>query len=77
LLAPGDAEAALTLGLALRLAYTLAGGESHALSSIRLTIQGRNLSLGFRGDRRRLAGDVVRRRLDSLADVLKKYSKIK
>jgi len=77
LLAPGDADAALTLGLALRLAYTLAGGDSRALADARLATEGRNLSLTFRGAKRRLAGDVVGRRLEALADALRKIGTIK
>ncbi len=77
LLAPGDAEAALTLGLALRLGYTLAGGDSRALADVRLATERRNLSLTFRGDRRRLAGDVVGRRLEALSNALKNVGKIK
>ena len=77
LLAPGDAEAALTLGLALRLGYTLAGGDSRALADVRLETERRNLSLTFRGARRRLAGDVVGRRLEALSDALKNVGKIK
>ena len=77
LLAPGDAEAALALGLALRLAYTVAGGDSAVLADIRLAVEGRTLSLSLRGARRALAGDVVRRRLDALATALKKKSNIK
>jgi exopolyphosphatase/guanosine-5'-triphosphate,3'-diphosphate pyrophosphatase len=77
LLAPGDADAALTLGLALRLGYTLAGGDSRALSDVRLATEGRNLSLTFRGARRRLAGDVVGRRLEALSNALKNVGTIK
>ncbi len=77
LLAPGDAEAALALGLALRLAYTVAGGDSAVLADIRLAVEGGTLSLSLRGARRALAGDVVRRRLDALATALKKKSNIK
>jgi len=77
LLGPGDADAALTLGLALRLCYTLAGGDSRALADVRLATEGRNLSLTFRGARRRLAGDVVGRRLEALSDALKNVGTIK
>jgi exopolyphosphatase/guanosine-5'-triphosphate,3'-diphosphate pyrophosphatase len=77
LLAPGDEDAALTLGLALRLAYTLAGGDSRALADVRLATEGRNLSLTFRGERRRLAGDVVGRRLEALSNALKNVGTIR
>ncbi|MSP49793.1 MAG: Ppx/GppA family phosphatase [Alphaproteobacteria bacterium] len=77
LLAPGDAEAALTLGLALRLGYTLAGGDSRALADVRLAIEGKNLSATFRGNRRQLAGDVIGRRLAVLSGSLGIISKIK
>lgn len=77
LLVPGDAEAALTLGLALRLGYTLAGGDSRALGDVRLETEKRNLSLTFRGERRKLAGDVVGRRLEALSNALKSVGKIK
>lgn len=77
LLLPGDAEAALVLGLALRLAFTLAGGVSGALAGGELSVAGPSLRLTLPKGGRALGGEVVRRRLDAIALALGKKGRIK
>jgi len=77
LLQPGDAGAALVLGLALRLAFTLAGGVSGALAGGKLSIAGPHLRLTLPKGGQALGGEVVRRRLDALALALGKKGRIK
>jgi exopolyphosphatase / guanosine-5'-triphosphate,3'-diphosphate pyrophosphatase len=71
LLAKGDADAALVLGLALRLAYTLSGGVAGVLKGSRLAWKADGLALQLPTRRRALAGEVVGRRLEALGNALK------
>jgi exopolyphosphatase/guanosine-5'-triphosphate,3'-diphosphate pyrophosphatase len=72
LLRPGDADAALVLGLALRLGYTLSGGVAGALKGAKLTVKRARLSLALPPRRQALIGEVVGRRLEALSVALKK-----
>ena len=56
-----------TLGLALRLAYTLSGGVVDLLSEVSLRQEGRNLVLETPPDDSLFAGEAVQRRLEALA----------
>jgi exopolyphosphatase/guanosine-5'-triphosphate,3'-diphosphate pyrophosphatase len=59
-----------TLGIALRLAYTLSAGTPHLLSGTTLTIAPGRLILGLAEANGVFAGDSVLRRLDRLAQML-------
>jgi exopolyphosphatase/guanosine-5'-triphosphate,3'-diphosphate pyrophosphatase len=59
---------AVTLGTALRLAYTLSAGTPDLLSGTGLRIQGSRLILGLEEDHGVFAGESVMRRLDRLAE---------
>ena len=57
----------VTLGLALRLAYTLCGGTIDLLSEVWLGREGNSLVLGIPSTGSLFAGETVQRRLDVLA----------
>jgi exopolyphosphatase/guanosine-5'-triphosphate,3'-diphosphate pyrophosphatase len=67
LLAPGLVARAEILGLALRLAQTLTGGVIGLLGRTSLVLDDERLTLTLPPDLAALAGEVVHRRLDSLA----------
>jgi len=56
-----------TLGLALRLAYTLCGGAVDLLSEVRLGREGNSLILEIPSECSLFLGETVQRRLDTLA----------
>jgi exopolyphosphatase/guanosine-5'-triphosphate,3'-diphosphate pyrophosphatase len=62
-----SAHRAETLGMALRLAYTLSAGTPDLLAGTSLGVAGGRLVLGFEEDRGVFAGESVLRRLDRLA----------
>ena len=62
--------AARTVGLAMRLAYTLTGGVIRLLEESRLDLRGDRLVLVLPSDTNLLVGNVVERRLKSLAKSL-------
>ncbi len=59
-----------TLGIALRLAYTLSAGTPHLLAGTSLTLANGRLILGLAAANGVFAGDAVLRRLDRLAQML-------
>jgi len=59
-----------TLGIALRLAYTLSAGTPHLLAGTNLTLGDGRLILGLAAANGVFAGDAVLRRLDRLAQML-------
>jgi exopolyphosphatase/guanosine-5'-triphosphate,3'-diphosphate pyrophosphatase len=59
-----------TLGIALRLAYTLSAGTPHLLAGTRLALSGERLVLGLAEANGVFAGEAVLRRLDRLAQML-------
>lgn len=61
---------AFRLGLALRLAYTLAGGSADLLKGMKLSLGGSSVKLKVPRGRRMLIGEAVERRLESLARAL-------
>lgn len=63
-------ERARTIGLALRLAYTLCGGVTAVLEEARLRCEANTLTLVLPAIHAKLAGDVVTRRLESLAKLM-------
>ncbi len=70
LLDPETAARAQTLGIALRLAYTLSAGTKDLLAGTRVRIQGSRLVLLLRESSGVFAGESVIRRLERLAEVL-------
>lgn len=70
LLDPAAAGRAETLGVALRLAYTLSAGTKDLLAGTRLRIQGGRLTLLLRENSGVFAGESVIRRLERLAQAL-------
>jgi exopolyphosphatase/guanosine-5'-triphosphate,3'-diphosphate pyrophosphatase len=60
-------QEARTLGLALRLAYTLCAGTIELLSEIELGRSGETLTLDVRSDSSLFVGETVQRRLDAVA----------
>jgi len=64
------ARRAETLGIALRLAYTLSAGTPHLLAGTSLTLGNGRLVLGLAAANGVFAGDAVLRRLDRLAQML-------
>jgi exopolyphosphatase/guanosine-5'-triphosphate,3'-diphosphate pyrophosphatase len=70
LLDPPTIARAEVLGVALRLAYTLAGGTRELLGGTRLRVQGRQLILLLREKSGVFAGESVIRRLARLAESL-------
>ncbi|WP_207458812.1 Ppx/GppA family phosphatase [Azospirillum sp. SYSU D00513] len=70
LLSDAQATKALVLGLALRLAHTLTGGGSALLQRTSLRVTGDSLLLTLPEDGSVPGGEVVQRRLDSLAKAL-------
>ncbi|GBR03482.1 Ppx/GppA family phosphatase [Acetobacter oeni] len=62
---------AVTLGLALRLAYVLCGGTETLLDGTRLELTGSELCLHLTSARVAVRGDAVRRRLTRLAQAMK------
>lgn len=67
---------ALVLGLALRLAHTLTGGATALLRRTSLKLAGDDLVLTLPEDAAVLVGEVVERRLDSLASALNRVGRI-
>ena len=65
--AAGEAR---SLGLALRLAYTLCGGALELLDEVALVREGDSLILDVRGGETLFAGEAVQRRLDALGRAL-------
>jgi exopolyphosphatase/guanosine-5'-triphosphate,3'-diphosphate pyrophosphatase len=63
-------ERARRLGLAMRLAYTLSAGSPEILRRAALTRDGQRLTLAVANTDAALAGDVVRRRFDVLAQAM-------
>lgn len=76
LLSEGMAAKALVLGLALRLAHTLTGGASALLRRTSLKLAGEELLLTLPEDSSVLAGEVVERRLNALANALNRVGRI-
>jgi exopolyphosphatase / guanosine-5'-triphosphate,3'-diphosphate pyrophosphatase len=70
LLDDGEAAEARSLGLALRLAYTLCGGALNLLGDVRLSRDGGTLQLEFPADGSLFQGEAVERRLAALARAL-------
>ena len=70
MLDPITARRAETLGIALRLAYTLSAGTPDLLAGTRLRVEGRRLVLSLAEDRGVFAGEAVVRRLTRLAQSL-------
>jgi exopolyphosphatase / guanosine-5'-triphosphate,3'-diphosphate pyrophosphatase len=70
LLDMGSAQRAETLGIALRLAYTLSAGTPDLLSGTQLILRGSQLVLRLQEDTGVFAGESVIRRLDRLAQQL-------
>jgi len=62
-----EAQEARTLGLALRLAYTLCAGTIELLSMPRLSLSGTSVVLEVPSDSSLFVGETVQRRLDALA----------
>jgi exopolyphosphatase/guanosine-5'-triphosphate,3'-diphosphate pyrophosphatase len=60
-------QEARTLGLALRLAYTLCAGTIELLSELELGRAGETLTLDVRSDSSLFVGETVQRRLDAVA----------
>ncbi|HEU0156836.1 MAG TPA: Ppx/GppA family phosphatase, partial [Stellaceae bacterium] len=67
LLDPGAVAEVRSLGLALRLAYTLCGGVIDLLAQTRLGREGGNLVLEVPAVGGMFAGETVQRRLDAVA----------
>lgn len=76
LLSPQQTERALALGLALRLAHTLSGGAPRLLARATLACVGEELLLTLPDDLALLAGDVVERRMKTLAQAFGKRPRI-
>jgi len=74
LLPEGRAAKALVLGLALRLAHTLTGGAAAALSRTSLRVRHEELVLSLPEDRSVMTGEVVERRLNTLAGALNRVA---
>jgi exopolyphosphatase/guanosine-5'-triphosphate,3'-diphosphate pyrophosphatase len=72
----GQATKATILGLALRLAQTLTGGVAALLQRITLRLGEENLVLALPEDGGALIGDIVQRRLESLAKALNRSGRI-
>lgn len=70
LLDPATITRAETLGIALRLAYTLSAGTPDLLAGTALRLRGRQLVLRLHEDSGVFAGESVMRRLDRLAQAL-------
>ncbi|QDH15730.1 Ppx/GppA family phosphatase [Oecophyllibacter saccharovorans] len=70
LLSPEMFERAVQLGLALRLAYTLCGGNEALLRDSHLAIEDGTLVLKIRANGLRMAGSALRRRFEKLAEAL-------
>jgi len=70
----GRAAKALVLGLALRLAHTLTGGAAVPLSRTSLRVRHEELVLTLPEDRSVMTGEVVERRLGSLAAALNRVA---
>jgi exopolyphosphatase/guanosine-5'-triphosphate,3'-diphosphate pyrophosphatase len=70
LLDPADAERAVTLGLAMRLAYTVSGGALALLAHVRLLRERERIILTFKPDVADLRVEAVERRFDALAKAL-------
>ena len=67
---------ALIVGLALRLAHTLSGGVSDLLEGAALKVGEGQLTLRLSERLGALVGDVIRRRLDALAQALQLRGRI-
>ncbi|MBI1208365.1 MAG: Ppx/GppA family phosphatase [Azospirillum sp.] len=76
LVSDGQAIKATVLGLALRLAHTLCGGVAALLQRISLRLLDDTLILELPEDAAELAGETVRRRLDSLAKALNRTAEV-
>lgn len=76
MLSPQQAERALALGLALRLAHTLSGGAPRLLARATLTCDDEELVLALPDDLALLSGDVVERRMKALAQAFGKRPRI-
>ncbi len=70
LMKPRELRRAQVLGLALRMAFMLSGGMRSVLERTSLSVTKNRVNLVLPSDGSVLAGDVVERRLKSLADVL-------
>ncbi|WP_323991161.1 Ppx/GppA family phosphatase [Nguyenibacter sp. L1] len=70
LLPSEDYIRAVTLGLALRLAYTVCGGTAELLDGTWIEKTAQGLALHLAGGRSAVRGESVRRRLDRLAEIL-------
>ncbi|HVG81979.1 MAG TPA: Ppx/GppA family phosphatase [Methylomirabilota bacterium] len=76
LIEPDRRDDAITLGLALRLAYGITGAAPELLRHARLQLEDGRLTLALEPQWRILAGEAVRRRLDALGRVLKRETAI-
>jgi len=70
LLDPDFADKARTVGLALRLAYRISGSVAGLLPHSSLKIKKKTLALVFDKSQSRLAGEIVEKRFQTLADAL-------
>jgi len=70
LLNADDAATARTVGLALRLAYTMTGGAAHLLDYARLSMEQGSVTLSIAENHPELSGETVQRRLDALGKAL-------
>jgi hypothetical protein len=76
ILGEDGADNARTLGLALRLAYGVAGTAEGQLPGIGLNLLGNTVQIMVPGRRQALIGEAVEKRLDDLADALGRKGQI-
>ena len=76
LAAPEDLAVAATWGLAMRLGQRLSGGSAEPLTTSRLSVDARVLTLHMAPDRRVLWGDAVERRHKQLAAALGRVARL-
>ncbi len=76
LITDASAEEARKIGIALRLAHTLIPPSAQALANVALECTGDRLTLRLSPDGRDLMGEVVRRRLDKLAEAVGKSAHV-
>lgn len=76
LLFPEEAQRAKTWGRAIRLAQRLSGGTESTLLRSSLALEGQDVVLSVPGDQSDLVGEIVRKRLEQLARLLDRRSRI-
>ncbi len=77
LISPKKIARASAVGLGIRVAYTLSGGMRDLLSNFEISRSKDTLTLSARNDEAHLLGEVVERRLASLADALELTSEVR